>query len=536
MKLLLATSIMAISMPLLALNCPTEQSNDPNSRYYEVVECENGLVSVVTEYFRPTGSITGKDVFSNGLIETEDAYNIEGDHTYRAIYEHISEGRFIKTVFSPKNEMQLVSKEQLKYVDEWEEIVEKVWKLKRGSNKIDAIQYMDTKENRPYKVEVFDQDESIYKIFELEYFDVPETNKHISKLTSYNGLGELNGVFEESSDLNIPNIIQKSVGSAEAQRRIAINQDSSRTPVVIIDTGFDLNDSRVNYKLWNNPKDPMDGIDNDLNGYVDDTFGWHEQDDAGLGLDISTNNINETLFVTHFPYPVSHGTHVASIAMSDIENYGLVGFAGDVANVAHLKHIGEFLKDTKVPFVNMSFAIGNPNDPTSFADRDAFFYLEKMIKDNPETVFIVAAGNSRPGLNLDNPENNSFPASYNYPNMIVVGATQYDDLFYESLMQSERAYFSKFGDNSVHLFAPGSKMEASDVGGGTIKLSGTSMAAPFVTNILMKVANANPKLTPLQVRKIVLDTVTIPEIPLPCSTQGVINPDRAIEVAKGMLQ
>src|SRR6266576_1938070 len=49
---------------------------------------------------------------------------------------------------------------------------------------------------------------------------------------------------------------------------------SSSVMVGVIDEGAMYNHEDLNGNFWTNPFDPVDGIDNDGNGYVDDVHGW----------------------------------------------------------------------------------------------------------------------------------------------------------------------------------------------------------------------------------------------------------------------
>jgi len=66
-----------------------------------------------------------------------------------------------------------------------------------------------------------------------------------------------------------------------------------------IDSGTDRNHPDLANRIWTNPLDPVDGVDNDGNGYVDDSWGWN----------FSSNNNN--------PNGGGHGTSTAGIMVGD---------------------------------------------------------------------------------------------------------------------------------------------------------------------------------------------------------------------------
>ena len=59
-------------------------------------------------------------------------------------------------------------------------------------------------------------------------------------------------------------------GSRAGEAWQAGNVGSASTFVGVIDEGIDLNHPDLAANIWTNPFDPVDGVDNDGNGYVDD--------------------------------------------------------------------------------------------------------------------------------------------------------------------------------------------------------------------------------------------------------------------------
>lgn len=51
--------------------------------------------------------------------------------------------------------------------------------------------------------------------------------------------------------------------------------NSSETIVAVIDSGIDLNHPNLSGRLWTNEADPVNGIDDDGNGYIDDNHGYN---------------------------------------------------------------------------------------------------------------------------------------------------------------------------------------------------------------------------------------------------------------------
>lgn len=121
-------------------------------------------------------------------------------------------------------------------------------------------------------------------------------------------------------------------------------------------------------------------------------------------------------------------------------------------------------------------------------------YLENeydSIKAASDILFVVSSGNN--STNIDTTPR--YPACYNLDNLIVVGAI---DRFGEIY---KKCNYGK----AVNVFAPGE-----DIYGFTtdrkvmIKANGTSSAAPFVTSLASILLNFVPKLTPKDLKSIII--------------------------------
>jgi len=89
----------------------------------------------------------------------------------------------------------------------------------------------------------------------------------------------------------------------------AITTGDTSVIIAIIDTGVDIGHPEFTFRIWANPLEEDDGLDNDGNGYVDDIFGYDFANNDGLPLD------------DHM-----HGTHLAGIAAATGNNG--IGIAG----------------------------------------------------------------------------------------------------------------------------------------------------------------------------------------------------------------
>jgi subtilisin family serine protease len=226
---------------------------------------------------------------------------------------------------------------------------------------------------------------------------------------------------------------------------------------------------------------------------------------------------------------MAHGTHVAGIAIKGNPAAQLVVFrfndglsrelhfppSTDWAHrmAANFKRIGQFCAEHKVRVVNLSWG----DDPQEFeewlsrtkgnqtADErkqealELFSVWKQAIIDAmnaaPDTLFVTAAGNadSDAGFLED------VPSSLELPNVITVGATN---------EAGDATSFTSYG-KTVVVYASGYHVESFIPGGKKVKFSGTSMAAPQVTNLAAKLFATDPSLTAVEAKELIISGSTL---------------------------
>lgn len=234
---------------------------------------------------------------------------------------------------------------------------------------------------------------------------------------------------------------------------MGIKGDSSII-VAVIDTGVDLDHPELKSNIWCNSKEiPNNGKDDDGNGLVDDVNGYdfHNND----------NDPNDD----H-----NHGTHVAGIIAGKS-----VGMAPNVS-ILPLKFLGSNGSGTladALKAIDYATQMGVHVMNNSWGGGGFSQAMYDSIKAAAESgiEFVAAAGND--GKNNDRRQ--SYPAGYDLPNVISVAAlTESGNL----------AYFSNYGEKTVHVAAPGYKIYSAIRDGGYGTYSGTSMAAPHVSGLV----------------------------------------------------
>jgi subtilisin family serine protease len=172
-------------------------------------------------------------------------------------------------------------------------------------------------------------------------------------------------------------------------------------------------------------------------------------------------------------------------------------------DVAALEKSVAFFKKNGVRVVNMSWggdlqsvdhalevnnAGGTPEERRALARKIydiGYNGLLGAIKDAPGILFVVAAGNSNNDVKFDE----VMPSSFKLPNIMVAGAVD---------QAGEQTSFTSFGNSDV--YSDGFEVESYIPGGDKMKLSGTSMAAPNVTNLAAKLWATHPKLSVAEVK------------------------------------
>ena len=249
-----------------------------------------------------------------------------------------------------------------------------------------------------------------------------------------------------------------------------ITTGSPDVVIAIVDSGIRETHRDLRDNLWQNPGEiPDNGIDDDLNGFVDDIH----------GINAIAESVN--LYDNY-----GHGTHIAgTIAATAFDDGPHVGVAFN-SRLMILKVLGsdgsglvsdavqgiEYAIDNGAEIINASWG-GYSN---SAALRTA---IEQA--DAAGVLVVAAAGNS--SRNTDTVPN--FPSSYSNPNIVSVGAIN---------RRGQLASFSNFGNTSVDIAAPGEDIWSTVPGSDTAYgyKFGTSMATPHVTGVLALLASQFP--------------------------------------------
>lgn len=278
--------------------------------------------------------------------------------------------------------------------------------------------------------------------------------------------------------------------------------------VAVIDTGIDWTHPDLVDNLYTNPGEAgalaENGVDDDGNGFIDDTHGFN----------FAADNRNSS--DDH-----SHGTHCSG-TIGGVGNNG-VGVAGVNWNVTlmpvkFLTASGSGTLEDAVESINYATKMKVDVMSNSWGGGGYSQLLEDAIKAARDAgiIFVAAAGNS----SQDNDLTPSYPASYPIENVISVAATDNKDTL---------AYFSSYGKTSVHVAAPGVKIYSSVMGGKYDHFSGTSMATPHVAGIAALMLSVDSTLDYAEVKRRLIDgSDWVPGLRRKVVAKGRVNAYNAI--------
>jgi len=296
------------------------------------------------------------------------------------------------------------------------------------------------------------------------------------------------------------------------------NYSQNRTIVAVIDTG-----TREDHPFLAGALEPnmaevngREGVDDDGNGFVDDTYGANAITRRG-SADESYS---------------SHGTHVSGL-VKIIRDHAISEFpAARQISILPVRFIGddgsgstaaaitamEYAASRGAKVINASWGAKGQN-----AYSQALYETFVSLYNDNDIFFAVAAGNADGSGSNNNDNIPHFPANYNVPSLMSVASATPNygvsggvfRLF--SLTLSD---FSNYGRSTVHIAAPG---DYSDGRGGTrgvlsaysgygpwgnlyVKKQGTSMASPLIAGIAGVMRAVNPRLTSFEVKDLMLQS------------------------------
>jgi len=258
----------------------------------------------------------------------------------------------------------------------------------------------------------------------------------------------------------------------------AWDTETGDTNVVIgiVDTGTDWDHPDLVNKIKYNYNDPVNGIDDDGDGYIDNFRGW----------DIADND-NDPL-VTGIGAQAAHGSHVSGCAAAETNNNSGVASTGFNCKFLPVKASQDndpntyiisgyegivYAADHGCSIINCSWGSAGGG---SFGQA-AISYATL----NKDALVVCAAGNN-------NSEAAFFPASFDYVLSVASTGSNSD----------QKSSFSNYGTN-IDICAPGSNIYSTYYNDNYNFSSGTSMASPVAAGAAAIVKSHFPSYSAMQV-------------------------------------
>jgi subtilisin family serine protease len=224
--------------------------------------------------------------------------------------------------------------------------------------------------------------------------------------------------------------------------------NSHATTVAVIDSGIDLSHPNLSGRLWTNTADPVNGVDDDGNGYIDDNHGYNW---AGISNYAATNS---------WPFGADSGSQYVA------QKFKAQGTSGQ----CRVKGL-EMLFDSKV---------GNPSQTITYAIRSSLTGAN-IVATNPITPDRIDSGGSyvyQPFTSVANltPGNNyyfvAYTSSVDASNYYTIVDHTYDSEGYDSYLEGSEWWnfdgtWTEFPSDDFYFKASGYYYNRDNNGHGT---------------------------------------------------------------------
>ncbi len=406
-----------------------------------------------------------------------------------------------------------------------------------GRSTIDAQQFsLQSKyrlgaAQRTFRTDGLTKKEGIEELERIYTFPVPATTDIVALAQSMMSdpaveWAEPDYIFRSHVIPNDPNYAQVyPLSIVKADTAWGIHKGDTSVVIAIIDSGVDWDHPDLASVIWTNwDENPTNGIDDDGNGFVDDSRGWDfvtGVTTAAAGEDANTPDNNPMDFN-------GHGTHCAGIAAGATNNAIGIASLGWGCRVMPLRigwhdadgngyGVSTWMSQAFIYAANNGASVASLSYGTGEASVEGARYAFKN-----GVVVVNSAGNS----------NSDFAGLLGtHPWAISVAATNSNDA---------KASYSSF-NSFVDVSAPGGDFSSgnfqgflstvvnpSSLYGGKLYeyFHGTSMATPLVAALAGVVKSQNKTLTPAQILFRILGTADNIEGKLAAAHKGKMGSGR----------
>lgn len=264
--------------------------------------------------------------------------------------------------------------------------------------------------------------------------------------------------------------LQYHLGLIDAYSAWNISHGDTNVVIGIIDTGTDTDHPDLAANLKHNYADPVNGVDDDNDGYVDNYSGW----------DLGENDNNT---IVGSCGTCTHGSHVSGCAAAVTDNGAGVASPGFNCKFLPVK-IADASGSLSTGYEGITYAADHGCDVIncSWGGAGGSSLGQNVINYatfNKNVLVVAAAGNNSSSSFF-------YPAAYD--NVFCVAATNSGDI---------KSSFSNYG-SYIDVCAPGSAIYATYFDDTYSAQSGTSMASPITAGAAALVKSAYPNLSGLQ--------------------------------------
>lgn len=344
-----------------------------------------------------------------------------------------------------------------------------------------ASKYRISKITRPFWAAT--DDDNLQRIYKVYFDDIAKVDAFINELNEKNFIEyaekvPITQLFITPNDPSYGS--QWFLTKINAPNAWNVFNGNSNITVAIVDNAIQITHTDLTANKWVNPGEIAgNGIDDDLNGFVDDMNGW----------DVADNDNNPNPPNTTF----DHGTHTAGDAAARTNNstgVAAIGWNLKIIAVKATRDVGNsssieagydgIIYAARVGAKVISCSWGGTGSATS----------EQAVIDyawNKGSIVVCAAGNS----NTSTP---NYPAAYN--NVFAVASTGSTDV---------KSSFSNYG-TWVDISAPGENIYSTIPNNSYGYMSGTSMATPITAGLCGLVWAKNPSMSPQAVLNCITTT------------------------------
>jgi subtilisin family serine protease len=359
--------------------------------------------------------------------------------------------------------------------------------------------------------------------------------------------------IERSSSKPSPQAFEATAGvDANLTRAWTISTGSKSVVVAVLDDGFFYAHEDLAGNIWANRGESgpdssghakeANGLDDDANGYVDDVMGWDFAfDDPDPDCYVFDGMRRDSI------QPYWHSISALGIIGAKGNNgLGVAGINWDVSLMLlkiGAQGIGRGERDTQRA-VRAAKAIRYAVDNGARVINWSGFVSEPTVGElkeleaaiayagAKEALLVVGAGNS--GLDIDRPENATYPACFDLDNILTVAMTDFRGELVR-YTAGERVLGSNFGPRNTDIAAPEQTFTTFVQNGrSAYRLAGgTSNAGPIAAGVAALALAVNPKLTASELKSILMGTAApLPALSGKIGCGGIVDAYQALRAAQ----